>query len=83
MSCIGRSEEPEQGLARIFFVITSSSYVPKRGRFWRKAAVPRRPEGLPYLSLNARAKESIIGRTRYSKKVRLPVLMKVSTGVPG
>ncbi|TPI41953.1 porin family protein [Mesorhizobium sp. B3-1-9] len=36
-----------------------------------------------YLSLNALAKESIIGRTRYSKKVRLPVLMKVSTGVPG
>lgn len=38
---------------------------------------------LIYLSLNALANESIIGRARYSRKVRSPVLMKVSTGVPG
>ncbi|AZO43733.1 hypothetical protein EJ076_22890 [Mesorhizobium sp. M7D.F.Ca.US.005.01.1.1] len=36
-----------------------------------------------YRSVKARAKESSIGRARYSKKVRSSVLMNASTGIPG
>ncbi|MBZ9740682.1 transposase [Mesorhizobium sp. CO1-1-4] len=36
-----------------------------------------------YSSTNARWNESITGLTRYSRKVRFPVLMNASTGMPG